>query len=105
MYKTIEIKNVIGYVCMESCGVSEMYMRDVREVMKQVNEEDDFITTVFSRKAISHVADILGMEIDDMTNLLPSSRSKRSDFIREYYRVDADTRSVMADVIKKHFKR
>lgn len=105
MYKTIEIKDIIGCVCANMSKEYNIDMDGIRRVMKMVNEEDDFITTVFSRKAIDNVCDLLNKEIDEQSNLVPDDDSVRIEFTREYYRVDYDTRSTVANVMKKYFQQ
>ena len=105
MYKTIEIKDLIGSFCdIMSCQI-RVDMNDVREVMKKVNEEDNFITTVFTHKAICRVNELLGIDVDDESNLISSDDTIRNEFIREYYRVDSSTRSIVSEVIREYIKQ
>ncbi len=105
MYKTIEIKDIIGSFCdIMSCQI-RVDMNDVREVMKKVNEEDNFITTVFTHKAICRVNELLGIDVDDESNLISSDDTIRNEFIREYYRVDSSTRSIVSEVIREYIKQ
>lgn len=103
MYKTIEIKDIIGYVCINMSTRQRIDMGDIRRVMKKVNDEDEFINTVFSRKALLRVSDLLGKDIDEQSNLLPSTESVRIEFVREYYRVDTATRSTIKKVMAEYF--
>ncbi|WP_297220885.1 hypothetical protein [uncultured Prevotella sp.] len=102
MYKTIEIKDIIGSFCdIMSCQLC-IDMSDVREVMKIVTEEDNFITTVFTHKAICRVNELMGKDVDDSSNLISSDEAIRNEFIREYYRVDTSTRTIVSEVIRKY---
>ena len=105
MYKTIEIKDIIGSFCdIMSCQI-RVDMNDVREVMKKVNEEDNFITTVFTHKAICRVNELLGIDVDDESYLISPDDTIRNEFIREYYRVDSSTRSIVSEVIREYIKQ
>ena len=105
MYKTIEIKDIIGSFCdIMSCQL-RVDMNDVRKVMKIVNEEDDFITTVFTHKAICRVNELLGIDVDDKCNLISPDETVRNEFIREYYRVDSSTRTIVSEVIREYIKQ
>lgn len=105
MYKTIEIKDIIGSFCdIMSCQI-RVDMNDVREVMKKVNEEDNFITTVFTHKAICRVNELLGIDVDEESNLISPDDTIRNEFIREYYRVDSSTRSIVSEVIREYIKQ
>ena len=105
MYKTIEIKDIIGSFCdIMSCQL-RVDMNDVRKVMKIVNEEDDFITTVFTHKAICRVNELLGIDVDDKCNLISPDETVRNEFIRDYYRVDSSTRTIVSEVIREYIKK
>lgn len=105
MYKTIEIKDIIGLICIKFPHKREFKMQDIRRLMNEVREADDFITTRYSRDAILHVEEILNQEIDEASNLIPQDETIRRNFSREYYRVDSVTRSVVVNVINKSFER
>lgn len=85
-------------------AMQKIYMSDIRCVMKKVNDEDDFINTIFSRKALLRVSDLLGKDINEQSNLLPSTESVRIEFVREYYRVDTATRSIIKKVMTEYFQ-
>ena len=105
MYKTIEIKDIIGSFCDIMSYQLSIDMNDVRKVMSIVNEEDDFITTVFTHKAICRVNELLGIDVDDNSNLISPDETIRNEFIREYYRVDSSTRTIVSEVIREYIKQ
>lgn len=104
MYKTIEIKDIIGSFC-DLMSYQFIDMNDVRKVMRKVNEEDDFITTVFTHKAICRVNELLDIDVDDNSNLISPDETIRNEFIREYYRVDSSTRTIVSEVIREYIKK
>lgn len=105
MYKTIEIKDIIGLICIKFPQKREIKIQDIRQLMNEVREADDFITTSYSRDAILHVEEILNQKIDATSNLIPQDERIRRNFCREYYRVDSVTRSVVVNVINKSLER
>lgn len=108
MYKTLEISEVIGTVYAEDIHTEPITISQVKSIMKKVNEYDQFITTILSRSTIEHAVTLSGeteSQIEKGFYIVQDKPEIRSNFMREYWGMDDDTREVISKVIKEFFKK
>lgn len=103
MYKEVKVTGVIGAFCAEGRYEVKITIGEIKNIMSKVNEKDKFISTQLSRKGIIQAFKLVDSEIPQTFNTsiqIPKDISIQSRFIREYYKMDFATRSVLSQIIK-----
>lgn len=103
MYKTLEITEIIGAYYVEGWSEISITIAEVKNIMTKVKESDRFISTPLSRKTIFRMFELADMEKDLTKNKIsiPYRRQTKSRFVREYYKMDIATRTILSQIIKE----
>ena len=106
MYKALEITEIIGSFYVKGKQNISITISEVRNIMSRVNETDPFIVLRLSRQAMNRVFVLAEQEITPCLESIeiPENNSIRSRFIREYYRLDYDTRSVLSQIVDEFIR-
>ena len=104
MYKIIELSELIGSICIEKEEKFTITIDKVKTIMSDVRSRDQFVSTRLTNKSISKAYQILGKEECFTSIEIPVSEKVRNGFIREFYRVDMETRDLLKEIIKLHLR-
>ena len=102
MYKVIEISELIGSICIEKEEDFTVTIDKIKNIMSEIRTKDQFISTRLTKKSIIHANQIIGNEVVCTSISIPSSDKVRNEFIREFYRLDMETRDILKEIIKLH---
>lgn len=103
MYRRVEITEIIGSVCVEDHQVDSIAMSEIENVMSKVREEDQFVSVRLSRKAMERALTLTGQVASPKVEkiVIPKDSETHTRFIREYYRLDFGTRSILSKIVKE----
>lgn len=106
MYKTIEITEIIGSIYAEGYHIDSISISEIRTIMKKVSETDQFISVRLSLQATNRALALANQtsSLGKSTIMLPKDSKIHSRFMREFYKLDLDTRSIVSLVIREFFQ-
>lgn len=106
MYSSIEITEIIGSVYVEGRAINSISIAEVRNIMSHVKEADPFISVRLSGSGMKRALTLANQDAESkpQTFIVSNDDKIRTRFVREYYRLDSYTRSVISQVIKDFFK-
>ena len=102
MYKVIEVPELIGSICIEKEEEFTISIDKIKSIMSEVRTRDQFVSTRLTNRSIMHANQLVGNEVFSTSILVPSSDKVRNEFIREFYRMDLETRDLLKEIIKLH---
>ena len=102
MYKVIEISELIGSICIEKDEEFTITIDTAKKIMSDVRTNDQFVSTRMTHKSIMKAYQILGNKGDSTSIAVPTSEKVRNEFVREFYRLDLETRDLLQEIIKLH---
>ena len=102
MYKVIEVSELIGSICIEKEEGFTISIDKIKSIMSEVRARDQFVSTRLTNRSIMHANQLVGNEVASTSFSIPSSDRVRNEFIREFYRMDLETRDLLKEIIKLH---
>ena len=102
MYKVIEVSELIGSICIEKEEEFTISIDNIKSIMSEVRTRDQFVSTRLTNRSIMHANQLVGNEVVSTSFSIPSSDRVRNEFIREFYRMDLETRDLLKEIIKLH---
>lgn len=102
MYKVIEVSELIGSICIEKDEEFTITIDNIKNIMSDVRARDQFVSTRLTNRSIMHANHLVGNEVVSTSFSIPSSDRVRNEFIREFYRMDLETRDLLKEIIKLH---
>ena len=102
MYKVIEVSELIGSICIEKEEEFTISIDNIKSIMSEVRARDQFVSTRLTNRSIMHANQLVGNEVASTSFSIPSSDRVRNEFIREFYRMDLETRDLLKEIIKLH---
>ena len=102
MYKVIEVSELIGSICIEKEEEFTISIDKIKSIMSEVRTRDQFVSTRLTNRSIMHANQLVGNEVVSTSFSIPSSDRVRNEFIREFYRMDLETRDLLKEIIKLH---
>ena len=102
MYKVIEVPELIGSICIEKEEDFTISIDNIKSIMSEVRTRDQFVSTRLTNRSIMHANQLVGNEVASTSFSIPSSDRVRNEFIREFYRMDLETRDLLKEIIKLH---
>ena len=100
MYKVIEVPELIGSICIEKEEEFTISIDNIKSIMSEVRTRDQFVSTRLTNRSIMHANQLVGNEVFTTSISVPSSDKVRNEFIREFYRMDLETRDLLKEIIK-----
>ena len=104
MYKVIEISELIGSICIEKEEEFTITIDTAKKLMSDVRTNDQFVSTRLTNMSIRKANRILGNIGGSSSIAVPASEKVRNEFVREFYRLDLETRDLLQEVIKLHIR-
>lgn len=106
MYKTVEVAGIIGSVYVAGHEINSISIAEVKGIMDKVNKTDQFISPNLSRQAVLKALTMANQNIASGMKAIsiPPNKAIHLRFIREYYKLDSDTRAIVSQVIKEYIK-
>lgn len=103
MHRIVEITEIIGSVCVEGHQIDSIPISEIENVMLKVREENQFVSVRLSRKAMDRALSLAGQTASPKLEkiMIPKDSETHIRFIREYYRLDLDTRSILSKIVKE----
>lgn len=103
MYRLLEITEIIGSVYVEGHQINSISISEIGDIMSKVKEKNQFISVGLSRKAMHRALSLADQTPSPKLEMIkiPEDSEIHTRFIREYYRLDSDTRSVLSEIIKE----
>lgn len=103
MYQSIEITEIIGSVYVEGGTIDSISITEIRNIMEEVSKKNQFISLKLSRKAMHRALSLADQTPSPKLEMIkiPKNSEIHTRFIREYYRLDSDTRSILSEIIKE----
>ena len=102
MYKVIEVPELIGSICIEKEEEFTISIDNIKSIMSEVRTRDQFVSTRLTNRSIMHANQLVGNEVFTTSISVPSSDKVRNEFIREFFRMDLETRDLLKEIIKLH---
>lgn len=102
MYKVIEVSELIGSICIEKEEEFTISIDKIKSIMSEVRTRDQFVSTRLTNRSIMHANQLVGNEVFTTSISVPSSDKVRNEFIREFFRMDLETRDLLKEIIKLH---
>lgn len=102
MYKVIEVSELIGSICIEKEEEFTISIDKIKSIMSEVRTRDQFVSTRLTNRSIMYANQLVGNEVFTTSISVPSSDKVRNEFIREFYRMDLETRDLLKEIIKLH---
>lgn len=102
MYKVIEISELIGSICIEKEEEFTITIDTAKKIMSDVRLKDQFVSTILTNMSIRKAYRILRTKESSTSVAVPTSEKVRNEFVREFYRLDLETRDLLKEVIKLH---
>ena len=102
MYKVIEVQELIGSICIKKEEEFTISIDNIKSIMSEVRARDQFVSTRLTNRSIMHANQLVGNEVASTSFSIPSSDRVRNEFIREFYRMDLETRDLLKEIIKLH---
>ena len=103
MYKEIEISELIGSICIKQNTEFTITIDKVKSIMSDLRTYDRFISTKLTTHSIRRVNEILGDYAFVSSFFIPQSDKVRDEFIRDFYKVDLETRNLLTKAIHSYF--
>ena len=104
MYKVIEISELIGSICIVKEEEFTITIDTAKKLMSDVRTNDQFVSTRLTNMSIRKAYRILGYKGGSSYIAVPASEKVRNEFVREFYRLDLETRDLLQEVIKLHIR-
>ena len=103
MYKTIEITEIIGSVYVEGYKIDSISISNFRAIMNRVSETDQFISVRLSLQATNRALALANQNTVSGMSIIKLSKNSQiqNRFIREFYNLDFDTRSILSRIIRE----
>lgn len=103
MYKTIEITEIIGSVYVEGYKIDSISISKFRAIMNRVSEIDQFISVRLSLQATNRALALANQNTVSGMSIIKLSKNSQiqNRFIREFYKLDFDTRSILSRIIRE----
>lgn len=103
MYKVLEVTGIIGAIYADGKQNITISINEIKSIMSKVNEKDPFISTRLSRRGLIRVLELADLkEFHNIKEIsIPQGDLTQSRFIREYYKLDYATRTIISEIIKE----
>lgn len=103
MYRLLEITEIIGSVYVEGHQINSISISEIEDIMSKVKEKNQIISVGLSRKALDRALSLAGQTSSAEFEMIeiPEDSEIHTRFIREYYKLDLDTRSILSKIIKE----
>lgn len=103
MYKIVEVAEIIGSIYVAKHNINSISIVKVKGIMTEINKKDQFISSNLSRQAVLRALTMANQDIASRTEAItiPSDKAIHLRFIREYYKLDFSTRTIVSQVIKE----
>ena len=82
--------------------IKRIFIDNIKSIMSEVRTRDQFVSTRLTNRSIMHANQLVGNEVASTSFSIPSSDRVRNEFIREFYRMDLETRDLLKEIIKLH---
>lgn len=109
MYKSLEISQVIGAFYLEGYTPDSFSIAELKSIILEMHELNQFISIDLSYQALSRALCIAkqdapsGVKIEKI--IIPQDNEVWLRFVREYYKLDVDTRSDLSQCVKQHIRK
>lgn len=105
MSRSLEITEIIGSIYVERHAMDSISIVEVKNIMSKINETNQFISIRLSHQALHRALSLARQDTSSKTGIekitIPKDSNVHSQFIREYYKLDSDTRIVVSKIVKK----
>lgn len=109
MYKSLEISQVIGAFYLEGYIADSFSIAELKNIILEMHEYNQFISIDLSYQALNKALCIAkqdapsGIKIEKIT--IPQDNEVWLRFVREYYKLDVDTRAELSQIVKQHIRK
>lgn len=103
MYRSLEITEIIGSVYVVGHQIDSISITEIRSIMSKVSEKNQFISLNSSCRAMNRALSLANQDESPKirTINIPQDDKIHLRFIREYYKLDLETRSIITSIIKE----
>lgn len=106
MYQSLEITEIIGSVYVEGHQMDSILITEIGNIMSKIKEENQFISVRMSRQAMNRALSLADQDTSLRMEIIniPKDNKIHSRFVREYYKLDLNTRSIVSQIIKEFIR-